>query len=230
MPTRLNKFLAQRGYCSRRAADRLIEAGEVRINDRVAVLGDTVEPDDEVIVAGQVYLEQPEPIHIMLNKPVGFITTTDQNKPDNVISLVGLKERVFPVGRLDVESSGLLILTNDGELAERMTHPRYGHEKEYLVKIADEISEDGLTKLRQGVRLDGKRTLRARVKRVSPNRFSISIKEGRNRQIRRMCETIGCHVLALKRVRVHTLKLGRLSVGSWRPMTKEEIENLRGEG
>ncbi|MEA3249055.1 MAG: pseudouridine synthase [Patescibacteria group bacterium] len=227
MPTRLNKFLSQRGYCSRREADRLIEAGKVRINGRVARLGDGVEPKDEVLVEGRAYLEQPELIYILLNKPVGVITTTDETKPDNVIGFIGLSERVFPVGRLDVESTGLLLLTNDGDLADKLTHPRYEHEKEYVVKTAEDISEADLDMLRKGVRLDRKRTLRARVNRIASNRFSISIREGRNRQIRRMCAVIGHRVLALKRVRVHTLKLGRLAVGSWRPLTSEELKSLK---
>jgi 23S rRNA pseudouridine2604 synthase len=229
MATRLNKFLSQRGYCSRREADRLIEAGKVRINGRVARLGDGVEPSDEVTVADRVYLDQPEPIYILLNKPIGVITTTDETKPDNVISFIGLKDRIFPVGRLDVESTGLLLLTNDGDLAEKLTHPRYGHEKEYEVKVTEDISTEDLDKLRKGVILDRKRTQRSRVRRLSSNKFSISIKEGRNRQIRRMCAAVGYRVLALKRVRVHTLKLGRLPVGQWRPLTKEEITDLKSD-
>lgn len=227
MAVRINKFLAQRGYCSRREADRLVEAGKVRINGRVARLGDSVGSEDEVTVAGRTYLERPDPIYIMLNKPVGIITTTDRKSPDNVIGLIGAKERLFPVGRLDVDSSGLLVLTNDGDLAEKLTHPRYEHEKEYVVKTTEEISEADLDRLRKGVRIDGKKTLPARVKRISPNRFSVSIREGRNRQIRRMFTAIGHHVLALKRVRVHTLKLGRLSVGKWRMLTDAELKSLK---
>ncbi len=229
MATRINKFLSQRGYCSRREADKLIESGKVRINGRRARLGDSVERDDEVVIIGKEYLEKPDSVYIMLNKPIGVITTTDRSKQDNVIGFLGLKDRVFPVGRLDVESSGLLILTNDGALAQRLTHPKYGHEKEYEVKVAGEVTEDQLNKLRKGVRVGGKRTLPARIRRVGPNRFGIVIRQGRNRQIRKMCAAVGLHVLALKRTRVHTLKLGRLRIGQWRPLTREEIAQLKTE-
>jgi 23S rRNA pseudouridine2604 synthase len=227
MGIRINKFLSQRGYCSRREADKLIEAGKVRINGRRAELGDAVEPDDEVIVLGKQYLEQPDHLYIMFNKPVGVITTNDQTKQDNVISVLGLKERVFPVGRLDVESSGLLLLTNDGDLAARLTHPKFGHEKEYEVKVAGEITEEQINKMRKGVRVDGRRTKPARIRRMGPNRFGIMIKEGRNRQIRKMAAAAGAHVLALKRIRIHTLKLGRLPVGRWRELTKDELKALQ---
>jgi len=227
MGTRLNKYLAQRGYCSRREADRLIEAGKVRINGRVAKLGDSAENDDEVIVADREYHERPDLLYVMLNKPVGLITTTDRSKNDNVIDFVGIRERLFPVGRLDVESSGLLLLTNDGELAEQLMHPRYEHEKEYEAKVDRDVTEMVLDRLRKGVMLDGKRTLPARIRRISTDRFSISIREGRNRQIRRMCEAVGHRVISLKRVRVHTLKLGHLPIGSWRPLTKGEVDELK---
>jgi 23S rRNA pseudouridine2604 synthase len=226
MPERINKFLSEHGICSRREADRLITAGRVKINDRLACPGDKVSPSDDVQVDNISVDQSPSKIYILLNKPIGLITTTDQNKPDNVIKFIGLSERIFPIGRLDVQSSGLLILTNDGRLANKLTHPRFEHEKEYDVTIAQPFNSEQIKLLKTGVRLSDGLTLPTKVKTIGTKHFQIILREGRNRQIRRMCETVGLKVQRLHRIRVHTLKLGNLANGCWRYLTKKEISSL----
>jgi len=227
MKERINKVLSQRGVCSRREADRLISAGRVLVNGRPAETGEKIGQNDEIEVDGLPIDGPSKKIYVMLNKPIGVISTTDHDAPDNVIDYVGLKERVFPVGRLDVESSGLLLLTNDGELTERLTHPRYEHEKEYEVEVSRDISDDHIDQLRSGIKLSDGQTLPAKVNRISSNQFRIVLRQGMNRQIRRMCEAIGLEVSKLRRVRIHTLKLGRLRYGEWRELNKNEVEQLK---
>ncbi|MFH2062976.1 MAG: pseudouridine synthase [bacterium] len=229
MGDRLNKYLSACGHCSRRQADQLIAAGRVKINGRPATVGQAVGPDDLVEVDGRSILPTAGRTYLMVNKPVGVICTSDRQAKDNILDLVGADRRLFPVGRLDVESSGLLLLTDDGELTNRLTHPRYGHEKEYLVRLAEPITDADLSRLASGIELDGRRTLAADVHRQADDQFSIVIREGRNRQIRRMCEAIGHTVRTLKRIRVHTLSLGRLRPGAWRELTKQEIQRLKSE-
>jgi pseudouridine synthase len=228
MGTRINKFLSEQGYCSRREADRLILAGQVLINGRKAQTGESVEPGDLVKVDGRILKQtRRRHVYLALNKPVGIITTTDLNKPNNVIDFVGQETRIFPIGRLDVASSGLLLLTDDGEMANRLTHPRYGHEKEYQVKLAQPISDNDLKTLAQGVRLDDGMTRKAWVQRLGQRTFQISIREGRNRQIRRMCEAIGHEVVSLVRIRVANINLGTLQEGQVRKLTSGELADLR---
>lgn len=234
---RINKYLSDQGFCSRREADRLIASGKVRINGRVAKLGDQVEAKDEIVVIGHAKTdERPERVYILLHKPVGYITTTDRKAKDNVLDLVPSKARLFPVGRLDVASSGLLLLTNDGELANKLTHPRYEHEKEYEVRVeeplgrsptGESITDAELDKLARGVTLDDGPTLPAKIKRLATDRFTITIREGRNRQVRRMCAAIGHEVRTLKRIRLGSLELGELASGKWRELTAKEIKALR---
>lgn len=228
MPTRLNKWLSQQGFCSRREADRLITDGKVTINKKIAVLGDTVGNDAEVRVHGKLVRRTDTKVYIALFKPVGYITTMDESKKDNVLSLIDVAQRVYPIGRLDVESSGLLLLTNDGELTDRLTHPRYRHEKEYIVTVRDDITRSDLARLHKGVMLEEGRTLPADVRmRSGGNKFAITLREGRNRQIRRMCEAIGHKVVALRRVRVATVSLGRMRQGEWRKLPPKEVSELR---
>ncbi len=227
MTERINKILSQRGVCSRREADRLISAGRVLINGQTAEMGEQVGHNDDIEVDGLPIDGPSKKIYIMLNKPIGVISTTDHSAPDNVIDYVGLSERVFPVGRLDVESSGLLLLTNDGELTERLTHPRYEHEKEYEVEVSKEINDEQIGQLRDGIKLPDGKTLPAKVNRISSNQFRIVLRQGMNRQIRRMCEAVGLEATKLRRIRIHTLKLGRLRYGQWRELSKNEIEQLK---
>lgn len=228
MKTRINKHLSSQGICSRREADRLIRDGKVTLNGKVASLGDMVGEGDVVRVNGRaVKTDAAGRTYIMLNKPVGAITTTDRSRTDTVMDLIDLEERVFPIGRLDVRSSGLLLLTNDGELANRLMHPRYRHEKEYIVTTRHAMNRSAIARLRDGVDLDDGPTLPAKIRALGPRKISLTIREGRNRQVRRMIEAVGNEVAALERVRIGTLELGTLAEGTWRRLTKKESVTLR---
>lgn len=225
--SRINKYLAEHGYCSRREADGLIKAGLVFVNGKRANLGDKVSDMDEVEVLRQTKREIPKKIYLMLHKPVGYITTTARDAKDSVMELVPKSPRLFPVGRLDVESSGLLLMTNDGELVNRLTHPRYEHEKEYEVTVDKLVSEAHIKRLSSGIELDGQLTLPAKVTRLDDNRFTIVLREGRNRQIRRMCDALGYTVTTLKRTRIKNLRLGSLPAGKTRSLTAPEVAMLK---
>lgn len=225
---RINKYLSENGYCSRREADRLIELGQVFINNKRAKLGDKVSENDDVRVHGRDKKSPPEKIYIMLNKPAGIIVTTDRRKKDNVMDFIGAQERVFPVGRLDVKSEGLLLLTNDGVLANRLMHPKYEHEKEYVVLVDRPFEIKDVKRLQTGVELDDGITLPAKVRKMDARRFAIILREGRNRQIRRMCEALGYRVEALTRTRILTLRMpSTYPVGNWRSLTESEIRELK---
>ncbi|PJE75814.1 23S rRNA pseudouridine synthase F [Candidatus Uhrbacteria bacterium CG10_big_fil_rev_8_21_14_0_10_48_11] len=227
MPERINKFIAARSQWSRRQADELIARGLVTVNGTPVTPGATVTDADTVTVNGMTISAPAALLYLMLNKPIGYITTTDRRMSDNVLDLVPSTQRLFPVGRLDVLSSGLLLLTNDGELTNRLTHPRFEHEKEYVVEVDKTLTEDKLDVLRHGIRLRDKLTLPAKVRRLTDRGFSIAIREGKNRQIRRMCEYVGYNVINLRRTRVLSLSLGNLTVGRWRYLSAEEITHLR---
>lgn len=225
---RINKYLSTHGYCSRREADRLIKAGKVFINDEQATLGDQVNPGDDVRVHGRDKKKRPKKIYLLVHKPVGVITTTDRRKKDNIVDFVNFPERVFPVGRLDVQSSGLLLMTNDGILANRLLHPRYEHEKEYVVEVDHAISKKDLGQMQNGVELHDGKTLPTKVRLMSPNKFAIILREGRNRQIRRMCDALGYQVVSLMRTRMGTLKIpSSYPVGHIRKLSTKEIKDLK---
>ncbi|MBI5794493.1 rRNA pseudouridine synthase [Candidatus Uhrbacteria bacterium] len=226
--TRLNKFLAERGVCSRRKADALIESRKVRVNGQVAPLGLLVSEEDEIEVEGRLVTRQrPKKVYFAFHKPVGIMTSVDPRAKDTVRSYLKLDEHVFPVGRLDVASSGLLILTNDGDLAERITHPRFDHEKEYVVTVDRPIRQDDLRTMGDGMMILGSTTKPAALKKIGENRFAMILTEGRNRQIRRMCEALGYEVKALRRTRVMNVKLGELKSGAIRPLTTNELRELK---
>lgn len=226
--TRLNKFLADQGVCSRRAADKLIDEGRVLVNGRKPELGQKVGDSDKIEVNGRVIGHgAKKEIVIAYNKPVGIITSVDPNAKDTVIDDIGMKEKIFPIGRLDVASSGLLLLTNNGELSERITHPRYHHEKEYLVTTDRFLKDSDLDIMRKGMEILGKMTKKAKVERVGTKTFKITLTEGRNRQIRRMCEALGYDISRLKRLRVMNIDLGDLETGKWRKLTKQERAELK---
>jgi 23S rRNA pseudouridine2604 synthase len=228
MKKRINKFLAEAGMCSRREADSLISSGKVFVNGTRAILGMSVENNDKVEINGKLINSKlPQHLYVIFNKPVGLITTTDETKPDNVISFLNLDARVFPVGRLDVESSGLLLLTNDGELANRIMHPRYVHEKEYEVVVDKDVTEKFLREMSSGVRLFDAKTKTARVEQTGARKFTIVLTEGKNRQVRKMCEALGYKVVRLVRVRVMNLRLGNLRAGEWRELSHRELQDLR---
>ncbi len=225
---RINKYLSMHGYCSRREADRLVELGKVFINEKAATLGSKVGSDDDVRVEGRDRKKPPKKIYILVNKPSGVIVTSDRSRPDNIIDLIDYEERIFPVGRLDVKSEGLLILTNDGILSNRLMHPRYEHEKEYVVRVDRPIEKIDIGRLQSGVMLDDGITLPAKVRSLSTHKFAIILREGRNRQIRRMCEELGYQVVTLQRTRVGTLKIPMsYPVGNWRHLTISEVRQLK---
>jgi 23S rRNA pseudouridine2605 synthase len=225
---RLQKVLARVGLGSRRACEELIAEGLVTVNGEVAVLGRRVDPaTDRIEVDGVPVSVQPGLVHYLLNKPRGVVTTAadPQGRP-TVVSLVPPEPRVFPVGRLDQDTEGLLLLTNDGDLAHRLTHPSFGVEKEYLAEVEGSPSRAALRRLREGVELDDGPAAPAQVATVADNLLRITIHEGRNRQVRRMCEAIGHPVVRLVRTRIGPIAERRLEPGAWRPLDPEEVVAL----
>lgn len=235
MGIRINKYLAESGATSRRGGDAMVEAGRVTVDGRKALMGEQVEAGSVVMLDGKVIAPSGEKYYLLFNKPVGIITTTDPASRDNIMdALVNagwpLKEkRVFPIGRLDVASSGLILITNDSEVGERMLRKEGGHEKEYLVTINKPLGSDAITAWTEGMEILGQKTLPAVVRKLKPDHFSITIVQGLNRQIRRMCEAFHYEVVSLKRVRILHLHLDTLEPGKYREMTKSEIDRLRGD-
>lgn len=235
MKIRLNKFLSQAGVASRREADRLITAGRVQVNKELILnLGHRIDPDrDDVCVDGKKIRSQQKLVCILLNKPAGYLVTLRDpfHRPTVRELLPASLGRIFPVGRLDYESKGLLLLTNDGELAFRLSHPRYQIKKVYLVRVSGEPDEESLSRLERGVVIDGQRTAPARVTllRRNPNSslLRIEIHEGRKREVRRMCETVGHRVRELERIEFAGLHLKGLKRGQWRHLEKREVKKLR---
>ena len=227
MAARLNRYLASTGVGSRRAVEDLIRAGRVTVNGDVAGLATQVEPGDEVQLDGRPLQVQAARV-LLLHKPTGLITTArdPQGRP-TVLELVGGDERLFPVGRLDRDTSGLLVITNDGDLAQRLAHPRHGVPKTYAAVVRGDPDTAALNRLRTGVQLEDGPTAPAAVQRTGPGRLEITIHEGRNRQVRRMCAAVGHPVLELQRIRYGPLELGDLGPGSWRELTGGELERLR---
>jgi 23S rRNA pseudouridine2605 synthase/23S rRNA pseudouridine2604 synthase len=225
---RLQKFLSSAGYCSRRQGEVYIQEGKVRVNGRIITeLGTKVDPEkDRIDIDGQLLTVRQTPVYIALNKPRSYVTTCNQKNEKIVVDLVDIPERIYPVGRLDKDSTGLLLMTNDGNLHHHLLHPSFDHEKEYIVTVATPISDSALSKMEKGITILGEKTRPAIVKRLSSKRFLIQLKEGRNRQIRRMVKKTGHHVTALKRVRVANIELGALPEGAWRHLTEKEIQQL----
>lgn len=231
MLIRLNKHIADLGIASRREADKLIEAGEVQVNGKtVTRLGTKVDPEkDKVTVAEKVMERRENLVYIALNKPAGYTSSVKRTQadPDIVLDLVDIPERIYPVGRLDKDTTGLLILTNDGTLTYELTHPSARSEKEYEVTFYKPIPKGAILKLEKGVKLWGEKTLPTRVKTLGPGRISIILKEGKNRQVRRICQKVGFPVKSLRRVRIKSLKLGDLPLGKWRRLSAQEVQKLR---
>jgi 23S rRNA pseudouridine2605 synthase len=226
---RLQKVLARTGIGSRRVCEDLIAEGKVTVNGEVAVLGRRVDPDaDEIAVDGHVISVREGLVYYLLNKPPGVVTTaSDTHGRPTVVELVPAEPRVFPVGRLDAETEGLLILTNDGDLTHRLTHPSFGVEKEYLALVEGSPSAGALRRLREGVELDDGMTAPAKASLQPPSALSLVIHEGRNRQVRRMCDAIGHPVKRLVRVRIGPLGDRRLQPGQWRELTQSEVLALQ---
>ena len=225
---RLQKFLSSAGVCSRRKGEEFIVAGKVSVNGKIITeLGTKIDPArDQVDVDGQVIKPTEQFIYIALNKPGGYVTSCSHPGEKIVVDLVDISERIYPVGRLDKDSTGLLLLTNDGRIHHRLSHPSFDHEKEYDVTVARPISDGALQKMRTGLPLMGTRTRPAGVTRLSGRRFRIVLKEGKNRQIRRMVRKVGNTVTRLQRIRVAGIKLGKLAPGQWRYLSPGEKESL----
>ncbi len=223
---RINKFFTEHGITSRRGADRLIEEGRVRINGRPAVLGDVVGPQDRIELDGQPVSWGQARVYIKYHKPVGITTTTEPDVAGNIIAAIHHPERIFPVGRLDKDSSGLILLTNDGDLVNQILRVEFGHEREYRVEVDRPFSASFLDRMAKGVVVLGRPTLPCKVWAVGRRRFHIVLTEGRNRQIRRMCQALGYRVVALQRIRIMHLTLDDLPPGVWKDLSTEERDAL----
>jgi 23S rRNA pseudouridine2605 synthase len=224
---RLNAYLARAGVSSRRAADELIKAGRVTVNGEPGQLNTFVERGDEVEVDGRPVAAQ-KLTYVLLHKPQGTVTTArdPQGRP-TVVELVDVPERVVPVGRLDADTTGALLLTNDGPLAHRLAHPRYGVEKVYEVEVEGEPDEEALRRLAEGVELEDGRTAPTGARRLAPSKIELTLHEGRKHQVKRMCEAVGYPVVGLHRPRYASLELGKLAPGSWRELAESEIAQLK---
>ena len=225
-PVRINKYLADCGVCSRRQADELVAQGRVTVDGETAVTGTKVVPTQEVRVDGKSIKDDGKTIVLLLNKPEGIVCTTAEDEKDNVVKFVNYKRRVYPVGRLDKDSKGLLILTNRGDLVNGIMRSRYDHEKEYIVTVHRPVTQKFLDGMAAGVPILGTRTKPCITEKISKYRFRIIITEGLNRQIRRMCEHFDYVVTELKRVRILDIELGDLPEGKWRQATKNEVYSL----
>lgn len=226
---RLQKFLSQAGVCSRRRGEEYIAQGRVSVNGEVVTqLGTKVDPaTDRVQVDGVAVEKQQELIYIALYKPEGYVTSCDHPGEKIVLDLLDIEQRVYPVGRLDKDSTGLLLLTNDGRLHHRLSHPSFDHEKEYEVTVEKPIPDGALKKMRSGIPLMGTKTRPAKIKKISLRKFRIVLQEGRNRQIRRMVRKVGNRVDKLKRIRFAGVSLGNLGRGKWRYLNTDDIEQLQ---
>ncbi|QNK79024.1 MULTISPECIES: pseudouridine synthase [Winogradskyella] len=226
---RLNKYLSEAGYCSRRAADRLIDAGRVTINNVVPEMGTKVSSEDIVKVDGEIIGErQQDFVYLAFNKPVGIVCTTDTRvEKDNIIDYINYPKRIFPIGRLDKPSEGLILLTDDGDIVNKILRASNNHEKEYIVTVDIPISQTFIERMSGGIYIEdlGKRTKKCKVKKIDKYTFSIILTQGLNRQIRRMCEYLNYEVQTLKRVRIMNVKLD-ISSGQYRELTKEEFKDL----
>lgn len=232
---RLQKYLAKAGVCSRRKAEELILQGKIRVNGKIVTeLGTKVNPlKDKVEYEGKIVEEQEEKVYILLNKPIGYVTTArDQFNRDSVLDLVKVKERIVPVGRLDMYTSGALLLTNDGDFVYRITHPKHEIEKTYTVTIKGIVQKEAVEQLRQGVKIENYVTSSAKVKILktdeekNQSRLEIKIHEGKNRQVRKMCEAVGYKVLALHRSKIAGISVKDLPLGKWRYLSKDEMKKL----
>jgi len=227
---RLQKYLAHAGICSRRKAEEHILNGLVKVNHQIVTeLGTKIDPEKDRVLFkdNSVILKQTTPkIYIAVNKPEGFVTSCSQQKTKIILDLIDIDERVYPVGRLDKDSKGLVLLTNDGDLHNKLSHPSFNHEKEYVVTTLYPVSDEDLNAMAQGLEIDTVKTRKATVRRLSKNKFNIILKQGRNRQIRKMVGKIKNKVDRLKRIRMANITLGKLKEGEWRYLTPKEIKGL----
>jgi 23S rRNA pseudouridine2604 synthase len=225
MSIRINKYLSEVGFCSRREADRLIQQSKVTINGKIAVLGDQVDDQDKIKVNGRPINPHRDFVYLALNKPVGITSTTDQSIKGNIVDFMNYPKRIFHVGRLDKDSEGLILMTNDGDIVNQILRAENAHEKEYIVDVDKEITPEFLSKIASGVPILNKITQPCIVKKTAPRQFKIILTEGMNRQIRRMCDYFGFNVVKLKRTRIMNITLD-LPVGKYRELTDKELKTL----
>lgn len=224
---RLNKFISESGKASRRGADKLIEAGRVTVNGKKAKVGTQVEPGDDVRIDGnQLYIAPRSNVYIALNKPVGITSTTEKKVKGNIVDLVNYPSRIFHIGRLDKDSEGLILLTNDGDIVNEILRSENEHEKEYIVSVDKAITPDFIKQMSEGVRILDTKTLPCEIEKITNYEFKIILKQGLNRQIRRMCEALGYNVTRLQRLRIMNIELGNLPIGQWRYLSKKEKARL----
>jgi len=223
----LNKFISSTGICSRREADQIIDEGRVTLNGEIAKKGNRVFPKDEVLLDGKTLQQKAAPIYILFNKPPGITCTTDRRDKSNILDYLQFEERIFPIGRLDKNSTGLIMLTNDGDIVNKVLRKEHRHEKEYVVSVDRPITSTFLERMAQPIPMLGTKTLPCKIIQVKKKVFKIILTQGLNRQIRRMCEFCGYKVITLKRVRIMHLRLRNLKIGAWRHLTPQEWTSLR---
>jgi 23S rRNA pseudouridine2604 synthase len=223
---RINKFLSEAGVCSRREADRYIEQGKVKIDGVAAQMGSKVTKENVVTFCDKPVKQEQKLVLIAFNKPEGIVCTTDHNEPDNIIDYIGYNMRIYPIGRLDKDSEGLILLTNDGNIVNKILRAENNHEKEYIVAVNKEITIEFIKQMSSGVAILDTVTKPCKINQIDRYTFSIILTQGLNRQIRRMCETLGYRVVNLKRVRIMNILLGRLKTGDFRNVTEREIEDM----
>lgn len=223
---RLNKAISQSGYCSRREADKLIEKGVVLVNGKKAKQGQKVSSSDSIKVSGRLITMQKKRVYLAFHKPVGVTSTTDLKDKDNMIDYINYGERIFHIGRLDKDSEGLIFLTNDGDIVNKILRAENGHEKEYIVTVNKNITDTFIDKMSKGVPILGVVTKPCHVKRLNKRTFKIILEQGLNRQIRRMCDYFDYQVVTLKRIRIMNITLGNLPYGHWRYFTKKELNDI----
>lgn len=223
---RLNKYISESGFCSRREADKLIESGVVTIDGVKATMGTKVSNGQKVKVNGKLISKDEDLVYIVLNKPVGITCTTEHKVKGNIVDFVNHKKRIFPIGRLDKDSQGLILMTNDGDIVNKILRAGNNHEKEYIVTVNRPINEEFVQRMGNGIRILGQVTKKCYVKKEGNNTFRIILTQGLNRQIRRMCEALGYEVVKLKRIRIMNINLGDLRIGEWRDLTYKELKGL----
>lgn len=224
---RINKYISQCGYCSRREADRLVSEGKVYINGISAQMGAKVSPADKIVIEGNLLTDQEPEVLIAFHKPQGIVCTTSQKDKNNVIDYLDFPSRIYPVGRLDKDSTGLLLLTNNGQLMDDILRGSNYHEKEYVVKVNKPLTDSLIQAMEQGVPILDTMTRPCRIRQTGKDTFHIILTQGLNRQIRRMCEYFGYRVITLKRIRIMNITLGDLPVGKWRTLSREECKTLK---
>lgn len=223
----LNKYISSTGICSRREADQMIKDGHVSINGEIAKTGNRVFEGDIVKIKGKLLKSKPKAVYIAYNKPVGIVSTTDSKEPKNIIKSINYPQRLFPVGRLDKQSQGLIFLTNDGDIVNKILRAGNNHEKEYIVSVRQKIDDQFINRMSNGIPILGTVTKKCKVQKINDFTFKIILVQGLNRQIRRMCEYLGYDVTKLKRIRIMHITLGNLKPGEWRAFTQKEINTIQ---